>query len=131
MAKLKRQFLVVVVDDDAGLLEATDDLLSSNGFRARGFSSAEEFLESRLAGEAGCLVLDLRLPGMSGLELYRELRSRGLRLPVIFATADEDAAALLQVKTLEAGAMALLPKPCNSEELLRLVQVAFDSQRVR
>jgi FixJ family two-component response regulator len=131
MVRRKRQFFVAVVDDDAGMRVATHDLLSANGFRTRGFSSAEQFLCSRDAAKAGCLVLDLRLPGMSGLDLQRRLQAMGLSLPAIFATAEDDAGGKLQVSLLQAGALAVLRKPFKSEELLRLVQVAFDAHAVR
>jgi FixJ family two-component response regulator len=129
MARRKRQFFVAVVEDDTGMREATEDLLRSNGFQTRGFSSAEQFLRSKQGFKAGCLVLDLRLSGMSGLELQRELQAKGLTIPAIFVTAEHDPGDLLQVTLLQAGAMAVLRKPFNSDELLRLVQLASDAQR--
>jgi FixJ family two-component response regulator len=130
MGGRKHQFFVAVVDDDKGVREATNDLLNSNGFRTRGYSSAEQFLRSTAGRKAGCLVLDLRLPGMSGLELQRELRTKGFNVPAIFATAEADTSGRLRVKLFQAGAMAVLHKPFNPEELLRLVQSAFEARRV-
>ncbi len=127
MAKRKRQFFVAIVDDDAGMRAAAQALLNSNGFRTRGFSSAEQFLGSRHGVEAGCLVLDMRLPGVSGLELQRELRVMGLAIPAIFVTAEDDADGRLQTQMLQAGAMAMLRKPFDPQELSRLVQAAFES----
>src|ERR1700736_2621071 len=124
MAKRKRQFFVAIVDDDAGRRAAIEDLLNSNGLRTRSFPSAEAFLQSRDGGElrCGCLILDYRLPGMSGLELQRELLAKGLAIPVIFATAEEEAFRLLQSPVVKAGAVAVLRKPFDSEELQRLVK---------
>jgi FixJ family two-component response regulator len=129
MAKRKQQSFIAVVDDDAGMRAATRDLLNSNGFRTQGFSSAEQFLQSRRGRQAACLVLDLRLPGMSGLELQRELCAWDLAIPTIFATAEDDADGQLYTQLLQAGAMAVLHKPFDAEQLLRLVQTALEVRR--
>jgi FixJ family two-component response regulator len=131
MAKRKRQFFVAIVDDDAGVRAAIEDLLNSNGLRTRSFPSAEAFLQSTNGGDPGCLILDYRLPGMSGLELHRELQAQGRAIPVIFATADDDAFRLLQSPVVKAGALAVLRKPFDSEELPRLVKSAVRIQRRR
>ena len=128
MAKRKRTTFVVIVDDDAGLRAAIEALLNSNGFRARSFPSAEAFLQSAGGAEVGCLILDYRLPGMSGLELQRELQAQGRAIPIIFATAEDEASRLLQS---EAGALAVLRKPFDPEELPRLVKVAVEARRRR
>ena len=129
MAKRKRQFFVAIVDDDAGMRAAIKDLLNSNGWRTRSFPSAEAFLQSMDGGEPpGCLILDYRLPGMSGLELHRELQAQGRAIPIIFATADNEAFRLLQSET---GALAVLRKPFDPEELPRLVKVAVEARRRR
>jgi two-component system, LuxR family, response regulator FixJ len=128
MAKRKRTTFVAIVDDDAGLRAAIEALLNSNGFRARSFPSAEAFLQSAGGAEVGCLILDYRLPGMSGLELQRELQAQGRAIPIIFATADNEAFRLLQS---EAGALAVLRKPFDPEELPRLVKVAVEARRRR
>jgi FixJ family two-component response regulator len=127
MAKRKRQSFVAVVDDDSGMRTATLDLLAANGLATRGFASAERFLKSRVCSKAACLVLDLRLPGMSGLELQRELNGRGLTIPVIFATAEQDADGRLQTQLREAGATAVLLKPFDPEQLLQLVRAALEA----
>jgi FixJ family two-component response regulator len=129
MARRKRQFFVAVVDDDTAMRAATQDLLNAHGLRTRGFASAEQFLSSRDGCKAGCLVLDMRLPGMSGLELQRGLRVRGLAIPTIFATAEQDTAGQLQTQLLQAGAMAVLRKPFDPEELSRLVRTVFAAWR--
>ena len=133
MAKRKRQFFVAIVDDDAGVRAAIEDLLNSNGLRTRSFPSAEAFLQSRDGGGhgCGCLILDYRLPGMNGLELQRELEAKGLTIPVIFATAEDEAFRLLQSPLVKTGAMAVLRKPFDSEELQRLVKAAVHAQRGR
>jgi len=128
MAKRKRTTFVAIVDDDAGLRAAIEALLNSNGFRARSFPSAEGFLQSAGGAEVGCLILDYRLPGMSGLELQRELQAQGRAIPIIFATAEDEAFRLLQS---EAGALAVLRKPFDPEELPRLVKVAVEARRRR
>jgi FixJ family two-component response regulator len=126
MAKRKRTTFVAIVDDDAGLRAAIEALLNSNGFRARSFPSAEAFLQSAGGAEVGCLILDYRLPGMSGLELQRELQAQGRAIPIIFATAEDEAFRLLQS---EAGVLAVLRKPFDPEELPRLVKVAVEARR--
>jgi FixJ family two-component response regulator len=128
MAKRKRTTFVAIVDDDAGLRAAIEALLNANGFRARSFPSAEAFLQCVGGTEAVCLILDSRLPGMSGLELQRELQAQGRAIPIIFATADNEAFRLLQS---EAGALAVLRKPFDPEELPRLVKVAVEARRKR
>jgi two-component system response regulator TtrR len=127
MATRKRQFFVAIVDDDTGLRRAVEDLLSSNGFRSRGFSSAEQFLRSRQGRQAGCLILDVRLSGMSGLQLHRALQAKGLTIPVIFITAEDDTSGQLS----QADALAILGKPFDPEELLRLVRVASEAPPTR
>ena len=131
MAKRKRQFYVAIVDDDAEVRAAIEDLLSSNGLRTRSFPSAEAFLQSKDGGEPGCLILDYRLPGMNGLELQRELHAKGRAIPVIFVTAEDEAFRLLQSPAVKAGAVAVLRKPFDSEELPRLVKAAVQAQRRR
>src|SRR3984893_6255154 len=131
MAKRKRQFFVAIVDDDAEVRAAIEDLLNSNGLRTRSFPSAEAFLQSTDGGEPGCLILDYRLPGMNGLELQRELQAQGRAIPVIFATAEDEAFRLLQSPDVKAGAVAVLRKPFDSEELPRLVKSAAAAKRRR
>jgi two-component system, LuxR family, response regulator FixJ len=128
MARRNRTTFVAIVDDDAGLRAAIEDLLNSNGFRARGFPSAEAFLQCASGAEVGCLILDYRLPGMTGLELQRELQAQGRAIPIIFATAEDEAFRLLQS---EASALAVLRKPFDPEELPRLVKVAVEARRRR
>jgi FixJ family two-component response regulator len=130
MAK-RKQFFVAIVDDDAGMRTALEDLLNSSGLRTRSFPSAEAFLQSVDGGEPACLILDYRLPGMSGLELHRELQAGGRAIPVIFTTAEDEAFRLLQSPHARAGAVAVLRKPFDSEELPRLVKAAVQARRKR
>jgi FixJ family two-component response regulator len=127
VATRKRQFLVAIVDDDAGVRAAIQNLLESNGFRCLGFSSAEQFLRSRRGTKAACLVLDLRLLGMSGLQLHCALQAKGLAIPVIFVTAEDDA----KKQLAQAPALAVLRKPFDSEELVRLVRLAAEARGTR
>jgi FixJ family two-component response regulator len=110
---------VVVVEDDAGLRTALEKVLSAGGHSPRMFESAEALLASGVAAGAGCLVLDIRLPGMSGVELYRELAARGDAPPVIFMTAYDDPAVRLETERL--GAAAYLVKPFRGRELVDAV----------
>jgi FixJ family two-component response regulator len=125
----KASFFVAVVDDDAGVRAGIESLLHSTGLRTRGFASAEAFLRFKEHAAAGCLILDMRLPGMSGLELHLQLQASGLEIPTIFVTAESNDNGELRARLERAGATAVLPKPCDSEELTRLVRVAHDARR--
>jgi len=85
--KMPEDIIVSIVDDDASVRRSTRRLLRSSGFRAEAFASAGEFLDSKSAGEAACLILDLRMPGMNGLELQRRLSQNGNPVPIIFLSA--------------------------------------------
>jgi len=113
----------VVVDDDDALRNSLDDLLQSVGFRVQGFASAEAFLQAQHAPETACLLLDVRLPGMNGLELQRQLGVTHWRIPIIFITAyaDDD----MRTRALAAGAVAVLSKPCREEDLLNAIEAAL------
>jgi FixJ family two-component response regulator len=124
MAKTKRQFWVAVVDDDAGMRAGTQALLDSAGYGSWAYRSAEAFLRSRRAQSARCLILDMHLPGLSGLELYRTLRARGVITPGILITAAPDHEGRLRADALAAGMLAVLHKPFPGESLLQLVKEA-------
>jgi FixJ family two-component response regulator len=111
------------VDDDASLRRSVRNLLSSVGLQVETFPSAEEFLESPHRATAGCLVLDLRMAGMKGLDLLKHLAAAGSRIPVIILTAHGDEEARRQ--SLEAGAVAFLGKPFRSDALLDAVRTAL------
>ena len=115
--------LISIVDDDEALRRSLDNLIRSAGFRARGFASAEAFLESNQLSETDCLILDLRIPGMSGLELQRQLALTNSDLPIIFITAQGDQDQ--RTRALEAGAVAFLYKPFYDEQLLQAINTAL------
>jgi FixJ family two-component response regulator len=117
------RLLVSVVDDDESVREALPDLLNELGFAARTFSSAEEFLGSDDVSRSRCLILDLAMPGMSGADLQRELKSRRPELPVIFITAQRDETVRAQMRAQ--GAVDCLFKPFNGTELLMALRAAF------
>ena len=116
--------LVAIVDDDQSVQSALKDLMESAGLSARCFGSAEEFLESGRRDETACLVTDVRMPGMSGLELQAKLKAEGSRIPIIFITAHGDAK--MKLKAMTAGAVGFLPKPFDDEALLVKVRAALD-----
>jgi FixJ family two-component response regulator len=115
--------LVSVVDDDESVREALPDLLREFGFTVEAFSSAEEFLASDALGRTGCLVLDIRMPGMSGLELQRELIRRQAKIPIIFITAHGDET--LRPRLIAAGAVDCLLKPFSETALLAAVNLVL------
>jgi FixJ family two-component response regulator len=123
--------LVGVVEDDAGVREATVSLLQSAGFAARGFATAEQFLRSRSRAQVGCLILDVALPGMSGLALQESLRVKGLEVPVIVVTGLQDRAGQVRALALEGGAVGCLRKPFSDQELLSVVKRALARRRAR
>ena len=115
--------LISIVDDDEALRNSLDDLVQSIGFRTQGFPSAEAFLNSSQARDTACLILDVRMPGMNGLDLQRRIVVTGWRIPIIFITSHADDTA--RARALEAGAVAFLHKPFREEELLRAIDAAF------
>jgi FixJ family two-component response regulator len=115
--------VVAIVDDDLSIQRALKDLMESAELLARGFGSAEEFLESKHRSEIACLVADVRMPGMSGLELQARLKLEGVRIPVIFITAHSDAK--LKMEAMNAGAVDFLSKPFDDEVLLDKVRTAL------
>ena len=118
-------FFIAIVDDEPALREATENLLKSAGFRAQSFASAEDFLQSESPRSTRCLVLDARLPGMSGLDLQRYLALAGFRIPIVFISAQEDSDGRLEAQAVQAGALAFLHKPFGEDEFLTAVQCAF------
>jgi len=115
--------LMAIVDDDDALRNSLDNLLRSVGFRVQRFASAEAFLQAEHAPETACLLLDVRLPGMNGLELQRQLGGTHGRIPIIFITAYADDA--MRTQALAAGAVAVLSKPCREEDLLNAIEAAL------
>ena len=117
--------VVSVVDDDASLRRSLQNLLTSAGFRVETFESAEVFLESRPRERTGCIVLDLRMPGMGGLDLLRHLTASGARIPVIIMTANGDDD--MRQRSLQAGAVAFLEKPIQGTVLIGAVRTALSA----
>ena len=117
--------MVVVIDDDDACRSAVQRLLKSAGFLAQSFGSAEAFLDSGQQQETGCLIADIRMPGMSGLELQSKLNSEHCSIPTIFITAHGDEKMRLQA--MRAGAVKFLTKPFDGETLLEAVRVALQN----
>jgi FixJ family two-component response regulator len=115
--------LISIVDDDDALRTSLENLIRSVGLRTQGFTSAEAFLSSNHVPETRCLVLDVRMAGMSGLELQRQMAAAKSPIPIIFITAHEDDAQ--RARALEAGALAFLHKPFYEEELLNAIEAAL------
>jgi FixJ family two-component response regulator len=117
---------VVVVDDDPQLREALEGLLKSVDLNVESFESPEAFLEACDPSNVGCLVLDVRMPGMSGLELQRKLDSQGIRIPTLMLTAHADVP--MAVESLKAGALDFIEKPYNPQSLLDRIQKILAEQ---
>ncbi len=120
---MPEDIVVSIVDDDISVRRSTRRLLRSSGFRAEAFASAEEFLDSKSAAETVCLILDLRMPGMNGLELQRWLSQNGHRVPIIFLSAQ--ASEKDERSALSAGAVRFLRKPISKDALLDAIRVAL------
>ena len=115
---------VAIVDDDKSVQSALQDLMEAEGLSARCFESAEELLESGLQRRAACLIVDIRMPGMSGLELQARLKVDRLNTPIIFITAHGDARVRMQA--MREGAAEFLVKPFDDQVLLNRVRAALD-----
>jgi FixJ family two-component response regulator len=123
----KEQPVVYVVDDDAGVRQALDSLIRSVGFSVQTFASAQDFLNSKRTSVPGCLVLDVRMPGLSGLDLQRDLAEADIHLPVIFVTGHADIP--MSVRAMKAGAVEFLTKPVRDQDLLDAIQQAIERAR--
>jgi FixJ family two-component response regulator len=121
--------VVFVIDDDPSMRGALEDLVSSVGLEVNLFASPQEFLESERPDAPGCLVLDVRLPGMSGLTFQKELVRVGVTLPVIFITGHGDIP--MSVRAMKAGAVEFLTKPFHDQELLDAIHAAIERDRDR
>jgi FixJ family two-component response regulator len=116
--------LVAIVDDDESVQIALQDLIESDGLSTLCFGSAEQFLDSEARHKAVCLIADIRMPGMSGLELQEKLKAEGCRIPVIFITAHGDDE--MRIQAMREGAVEFLSKPFNDAVLLEVVHVALE-----
>src|SRR6202047_1346325 len=117
--------LVAIVDDDDSVRSALQGLLKAVGLPAQTFASAEEFLKSSQQHQTACLIADIRMPGISGLELQAKLNAEHCRIPIIFITAHGDAQ--MRMQALRAGAVEFLTKPFDDEILLETVRAALES----
>jgi FixJ family two-component response regulator len=120
---------VVVIDDDPDIREALRSLLRSVGLQGRAFASVPEFLKSGRPEGPICLVLDVRLPGRSGLDFQRELSAANIDLPIIFITAHADV--LMSVQAMKGGALEFLTKPIRDQDLLDAIQLGLERDRAR
>jgi FixJ family two-component response regulator len=125
----EEQPVVFVIDDDASVRDAIADLLRSVGLGVASFGSTQEFLQSELPDVPGCIVLDVRLPGPSGLELQRTLNTSNIHLPVIFISGHADVS--ISVRAMKSGAIEFLTKPLREQDLLDAVQAGIARDRVR
>jgi FixJ family two-component response regulator len=125
----EEQPVVFVIDDDQFIREALAGLLRTVGLSVQSFGTADEFLRAARTDAPGCLVLDVRLPGLSGLDFQRELAKSGIEMPIIFITGHGDIP--MSVRAIKAGAIEFLTKPFRDQELLDAVQLGIDRDRVR
>jgi len=125
----EEQPVVFVIDDDASVREALPDLLRSVGLATQSFGTTQEFLQSKRIDAPGCIVLDIRLPGMSGLDFQRTLAEVSIQLPVIFITGHGDIS--MSVRAIKSGAIEFLTKPVREQELLDAVQAGIERDRAR
>jgi len=119
---------VFIVDDDRGLRQAIHDLVESVGLRAESFASGEDFLRAKVMNRPSCLVLDVRLPQMSGLDFQQRLTETGIQIPIIFITAHGDIP--MSVRALKSGALEFLTKPFRDQDLLDAIHQALERDRV-
>jgi FixJ family two-component response regulator len=125
MVPQRKSRLVAIVDDDDSMRSALHGLLQSADLQAQAFASAEEFLNSGQQHQISCLIADIRMPGMSGLELQAQLNAERCRIPIIFITAHGDEK--MRMQALRAGAVEFMAKPFNDETLLESVRAALES----
>ncbi len=121
--------IISVIDDDASVRAATDNLLSSHGYMVRTFASAEEFLRSAHVNDLSCVIADVQMPAMSGLDLLTHMRAEGYKAPFIFITAFPEES--VRARALKAGAICFLAKPFAGHVLIDCVETALTEQRGR
>src|SRR5713226_8836579 len=120
--------IVFVIDDDAGVRASIQGLLKSVGLRSESFGTAQEFLRSKRPDGPSCLVLDVRLPGVNGLDFQRDLADKGFRIPIIFITGHGDIP--MTVKAMKSGAVEFLTKPFRDQDLLDAINQALERDRL-
>jgi FixJ family two-component response regulator len=119
---------VFIIDDDRGMRQAVQDLVESVGLRAESFATGQEFLDKKRTSDPSCLVLDVRLPQMSGLDFQQRLAEIGMQIPIIFITAHGDVP--MSVRALKSGAVEFLTKPFRDQDLLDAIQQALQRDRI-
>ena len=129
MTGTETQPVVFIIDDDATVRDAISDLLRSIGLAAQSFGSTQEFLQGKRPDTPGCIVLDIRLPGASGLEFQNTLADANIRLPIIFITGYGDIP--MSVRAIKSGAIEFLTKPLREQELIDAVHVGIKRDRAR
>jgi len=127
--RAEEQAVVFVVDDDEDLRDGLSNLLRTVGLQVKGFASATDFLKSKLPDAPSCLVLDVRLPGMSGLDFQSELTKKNIGIPIVFMTAHGDIP--MTVRAMKGGAVEFLPKPFHDQSMLDAVHSALEKDRQR
>jgi FixJ family two-component response regulator len=128
-SRIEQQPVVFIIDDDASLCEALASLFRSVGLQVKVFGSAPEFLQSKLPDGPSCLVLDVRLPGLSGLDFQSELAKADIQIPIVFMTGHGDIP--MTVRAMKAGAVEFLPKPFRDQDMLDAVQAGLERDRAR
>src|SRR5215813_13415110 len=123
----EKEPIVYIVDDDSAVREALDSLFRSVGISVRTFGSAHEFLSGKRPDAPGCLVLDVRLPGISGLDLQRDLMQANIHIPIVFISGHGDIP--MTVQAMKAGAVEFLPKPFRDQDLLDAIHQALARDR--
>jgi len=129
MSMTEEKPIVFIIDDDASVRDAIEDLLRSVGHEVASFGSTQDFLRSKHLNATGCIVLDVRLPGPSGLELQRILIESGIHLPIIFISGHGNIP--MSVRAMKSGAIEFLTKPLDDQELLDAIQTGIERDRVR
>jgi FixJ family two-component response regulator len=119
--------VISVIDDDASVRAATNNLLSSHGYPVHTFASAEEFLQSADLDGSSCVIADVQMPAMSGLDLLTHMRTHGYKAPFIFITAFPEAS--VRARALKAGAIGFLAKPFAAPELINCIETALNERR--
>jgi FixJ family two-component response regulator len=127
--RTEQRSTVIVVDDDGAVREALSNLFRSVGLQVKVFASALEFLQSKLSDGPCCMVLDVRLPDLSGLDFQTELAKRNIQIPIVFMTGHGDIP--MTVRAMKAGAVEFLPKPFRDQDMLDAVQSGLDQDRKR
>jgi len=123
-ARRQTSRLIAIIDHDKSMQDSLQDLIESTGLKARCFGSAEEFLESGLQREVGCLIAEIQMPGISGLELQARLKEEQCNIPIIFITSN--GGARMRIQAMREGAVEFLAKPVDHQLLLKTVQSALD-----